>query len=109
MFKEQFQKVGTEVTKLSLALQAHLADESIPLDDRWDLFIETPSYLLKHVNCFSGSVLNIDLYDDYGIEKYQTITVVHLVECLEDHDDGKVREVKEYFLERGAGSFTYDW
>ena len=110
-------------------------DKSIPLDERWELFVKTPVHLKKNERhyvefaTFKEGGYDFQWYDDFYIERYETVNLVRVVEKVEKEmsyigqhgystrplfqsffdDDNKIIRLKEEILQRGIGSFTNDW
>jgi len=101
--------------ELKAELRTIIVDKSIPLEDRWNLFIE--SELGEHDGYYQeppGINWNKKtLYDDFNCDKYNTL---HVDIMLERALEGKMFETledeiafKEYFLENFIKSFQNDW
>jgi hypothetical protein len=115
-----------EKNRLSLhtALKEYFADTSIPLQDRWDLFEKTPSYLKAEHMTYYCSAIDEVLGEDavmyegevLNVERYQTVYAMDIVLALEDRamygDNkyyGKLNDLKEAILKENLYSYTYDW
>lgn len=97
-------------------LKKVVVDKSYPLNERWDLFIE--SNLGEHTNYyveFEGfEGINSDrYYDDFYIEKYETVQVKYLlkrgIEKQILDSDYKINMFKEDVLTEFIKSFEYNW
>lgn len=123
----------TEVRQVTERLEYYIQDTTVPLDSRWEVFSTTPSYFKNNEHWmpgFEGTVLeDISWYDEFGVEKYRTLSSVEFVdEWLADRmkadeedikwykDTGKVVPteedlvaIKEYILKNNIGTMTYDW
>ena len=99
---------------LSDSVKAIVQNREIPLDDRWDLFID--SDFGEESGCIVD-LESIDLENYYGdswINRYQTldfgIIIEHLTDDAEDAEDLKaIQNAKEEILQKFIKSFIYDW
>lgn len=116
---------------METGLKEYLQNESIPLDERWDVFVEASdagllAYLpwIWHPNFEKKLGLKeISWYDDFYVERYVDFDFTTMIERIEDEfkyneEDEKVivgitREmipvIKEEMLSTGARGFNYDW
>lgn len=111
---------------------AFIADTTVPLDERWEVFKEAPDEWKQHDSWihhfdfekqfFHGK---ISWCDDFYVEKYETVDMVGFIEeRLEDHFAGEYEEedeewetivlpciaaAKEEVLAKNLGSFKFDW
>lgn len=102
----------------------YIANKEIPLEDRWNVFAEAP-YEWKHHCSYiehfdveeklqNGSIC---WYDDFFIDRYQTVNLADFVEDLRgDNYDSEERwpeelisEFMEEVLDKNLGSFVNDW
>lgn len=94
-------------------LKNFVVDKSYPLNERWDLFIE--SDLGEHTNYYAEfEGINSDrYYDDFYIEKYETVQVKYLlkrgIEKQILDSDYKINMFKEDVLTQFIKSFEYSW
>lgn len=117
--------------------KAFIKDKKFPLDERWDLFkFACENNLFVNVD---SSVIhlktlernsNFSWYDDFNVEKYETVEFVYIVgrisdnleEILEDPDYSEdfrdiypiitreeLIELKEEILATGYSGFVFDW
>lgn len=91
----------------------YLKNKNLPLEDRWNLFVENKNlfpidnYIMHFKELDSN---NIDYYDDFGYEKYQLVPLVELIESLDDGwPDVNLNNLKEEILEKGYSGFIVDW
>ena len=99
-----------------------ITDKNIPLDERWNVFTKAPSFWQEHdlsVPSFSiEAEREINWYDDFNIEKRETVDLIDIIKQLEE--DIKrgfatgwtlelANQLKEDILKQNLGSFEYDW
>jgi hypothetical protein len=111
-----------------------ITDKTIPIDDRWKLFVSAPSELRGHkeyyytFSCFGG----FEWYDDYGAERHQTINMIDFVNEVQGDVDQYIQtcstddlvycfteklvkipnvvdKIKEELMQANIGSFVFDW
>ena len=96
--------------------EEYIKDTSIPLEERWEVWVEAPMALKGTDTCtstFKGlpeGYIGCDLA--FSVERYQTRSTLELVECVECKDNNLAIDIvalKEDILARNLGSFTYDW
>ena len=107
-FKNQEIRLISELKKL-------VKDKSIPLEDRWNEFIESG---LGEEDRFLLSLDCYDLDNFYAdCERYATYDVEdiidHIIDCEEELDNVEynnlLTEIKEEILDQFICSFVYDW
>ena len=105
-----FNKYKEELTK---KVKEYCQNKEYPLDDRWNLFIN--SNFGKHKEYYAEfEGIDSDRYfDDFYIEKYATVEVKYLLERgidkqILDSDD-QINTFKEDVLEQFIKSFIFDW
>lgn len=102
---------------------AALANEEIPLDERWEFYCSLPEYLLDH----RGGIWEPDVVDLSRIlvwaERGQVFTMADCVSDLEYNlwypieeseeepyfNAERILTLKQEILRTGLGSFTFDW
>jgi hypothetical protein len=88
-----------------------LQDTIIPLDERWETFIESglgsTDDWESEPPCLDGN--NKTLYDDFGCDKYETMTAKRYVDTCIEESFGNITEIKEYFLSNFMKSFVNNW
>lgn len=102
-------------------LIAAYQDKTKPLEERWALFEEcSAAGLLGKATYGDGFIDTLNrngtLYDDFYIERYQTVDYTDMYKRIledEDEEDEYPQEAidawREAVLASGKGSFTYDW
>ena len=83
-------------------------DKSIPLQERWELFIKSDLGDISQWASDCKVIRDIVDEDDLTYEKYST----HLYKDIIDEwaaDDKRKIEVQEYALKKFEKGFTYDW
>ena len=109
--------------KKGIDLLEKLSTSELPLDEKWK-FYKNLDESLAH-DCWVVHFDSIDdkftFYDDFNVDKYQTVGMVEIVEKVEEEqkDDSKWRNekmdlidldaLKEEILKMKLTSFTYDW
>lgn len=103
---------------------AFIKDKSVPLNERWETYLEAPREFLEHhfwvVHFDSEKLLEsgeISWYDDFGADRGVTVSGADIIDRMEDsiefEDDVYTPEIvaafKEEILQKGLGSFDYDW
>ncbi len=104
---------------------SYIQDKSIPMAERWEAFCEAPvdwkqqkSYV-EHFHV-ENKLKNreISWYDDFYIEKNETVVMGNIIERLEEEledfsSNGWTKEIieefKEEILSKNLGSFDWDW
>lgn len=105
----------------------YLTDTTIPLEQRWDDFVEYGE-ILPHEAAWGGNVKieilnrNLCLYDNFYIDRHQVGVYAHMWQRLHEleYDDSnliskynipqeKLDEWREAVLKSGYYSFVYDW
>jgi len=100
-------------------LQEYVKDTNIPLEDRWNLFVEAGKSGIIKEDLFYHKPDGIDwkvntLYDTFYIEKYESVKVDKLLEKSIENEiiiKGSKEEdlFKEYFLSNFVYSFKNNW
>jgi hypothetical protein len=130
--QEESRKLKERANQLRVDFKKIMSDKSIPLDDRWDMFIKAPSDLKGHQSyVWDSKILGRDFnwYTDYSCERHQEVDLIEFVENLEEdfnaiaegedaaymftekfEDTPEVVEaLKEEILADNIASFTFDW
>lgn len=117
--------------------KTYIKDKSIPLEERWDnfkfavenkIFVNINGWVI-HLKTLESS-RNFSWYDDFGVEKYETVKFERVVErvsdnleeILEDPDYSEdfrdnypiitreeLNQLKEEILATGYSGFVMDW
>jgi hypothetical protein len=117
--------------------KAFIKDQSISLEERWDLFkFACENSIFVNVNRWAKALKTLEAkpnftwYDYFYVEKYQTVHFTRIVETIESHlkdikeennpevcyeeiypittCEGLI-ELKEEILATGYSGFVYDW
>lgn len=93
-----------------------IKNKNISLEDRWNLFIQNKnlfpirSFLVYYPEIETN---DINYYDDFGYEKYQTIYVDELMNVIEEGNDSKfnldLNKLKEEIMVSRYSGFVFDW
>lgn len=91
-------------------------DTSVPLEERWGLFEKSSNLLPEDFyTVYLPEIEKNDLnyYDDFYYDRYQTVDMLDLLEKIEDDSEKfskiNVEALKEQILTSGYGSFKFDW
>jgi hypothetical protein len=103
----------------------YIKDVSIPLESRWEAFLEAPmdwkeqqSYVVNFQIERKLKSREISWYDDFYIEKNETVVMENIIERIEEDLDSfsengwnleLIQEFKEEILQKNIGSFDWDW
>ena len=105
-----FNKQKEELTQ---KVKSFCQNKEYSLDDRWNLFISSN---FCEPECWYAEFEGINsdrYYDDFNIEKYETVEVKYLLErgienqILDSND--KINAFKEDVLKQFIKSFIFDW
>ena len=114
-FKLERIEFNEQKIKLTAELKRLVKDESIPLEDRWDEFINSE---LGEEDRF---LLSLDCYDLDSFyadcERYATYDVEDIIDYIIDNEEeldnveynNLLTEIKEEILDQFICSFVYDW
>lgn len=99
-----------------------ITDKDIPLEKRWNTFKNAPYNWKYHdsylVHFAIERIINrkITWYDDFYIERHQTVDMCDVIEYIQESDRpicvdlaAHIDEFKEEILSINLGSFIYDW
>lgn len=111
---KQFKKIQSEFEQ---ELKAYCKDKSIPLDERWELFVESGMGEIGRWITKCKPMRKIIDHDKFYFEKYSTNRYANLLERLEDPEeyeyvglkDGWQNELKEYALDNFEAGWVHDW
>jgi hypothetical protein len=102
--------------KLEARVLSVASDKSIPLDERWNMFVASGMGRKERWLAHFSSLKNIedDLYNSY--DKRQTVRVKDLMEALRYHEFTSmherlhtIEEFQEEVLQLGISEFSYNW
>jgi len=115
------QKKIDEFNKLKASLIEEMklwcVDKSIPLEERWKVFIESDLAPIDRWYHHPDGVDwdKVELYNDFYCDRYQTMEASSFVELCQDKINDKedfecdLDKVKEYFLSEFISGFIHDW
>lgn len=119
---EEFEALKRSPNELHARYVDYIADQNVPLDDRWAVFCAAPSDWKVHegyIQHFDAEKLapggEISWYDDFFIEKYQTVDMVDWLSDIrycgngEDWTDEAINAFKDEVMQLNLGSFKFDW
>ena len=114
--------LNKSIAELKKEFETYIKDKSIPLEERWDLFVEAPDSLSEvtdWIQHFKIENFNErDMYED--LSKSQNVFAVDFVERAIDGftyenilSSAQIEEIsnalKEHFLSKNLKCFQYDW
>lgn len=126
-YVELVEKQAADLAKLIKLLQnSYLIDKTIPLDERWDAYLRIAPYLPINPwvtgNLIEESIKpkEVSLYDDFNIQRYQTVKYADQVEGMQDELEydaegstiwtkESVIKFQELVLASGVQGFIMDW
>jgi len=94
------------------------SDKRIPLDKRWENFLQAPDYLkskLSYCTSFEGLKDDFIMYDgEMHVERYETFDLGRLLDAVNDYRDDPAVVIdydafREDILSKNFGSSNYDW
>lgn len=114
--KKLLSESKSQVTK-NREVTSVTTDKLLPLEDRWNLYVEAVNsgYLFNEdLSYFIPPELekeNFCLYNNMGVEKYQTYYYENFTYYLIDAEisSEKVNTVKEQILQTGKSGWINDW
>jgi len=115
-----FAALTEELAKLKGAFSSYITNPSIPLDDRWKVFVMAPVYVSNHEDWevkfpnYESMNGEISWYDDFYRDRHTVVDTVDTAELIKERE-GRGEVVKgsydcfrEEVLEQNLKSFTYD-
>lgn len=118
---ETIVEFNKQIADLRVKFEAYIADQSIPLEDRWDAFVTAPQSLKDfdyYMPQFKSLPEDFIMYDGpIHMDRHQTMDtddLVDNVQVLKDcnyecYQGINIDALKEEILALNLGSFTYDW
>lgn len=118
--KELINKFVKDKDDFEKQLKNYFKDSSIPVTERWDVFVYANSTKVYHNiknwiwHCdIIEKTLKLDWYDDFYIEKYQQKSFTDIIECIEENDLIEdillIDKIKEEMLQSEYTGFVFDW
>lgn len=124
--------IDHQITRAKDAFEYFIKDKSLPLEVRWETFVETPSYLKNHSMWYYSFKCKEELnwYEDCGSERCSLVDLAEFITGLEEniewakeyaktegidyvneewYDEELIIKMKEEILTDNMGSFRYDW
>jgi hypothetical protein len=113
--------IDAQIAIAKEAILAFCKDTKNPLDERIKVFSSTPGNLTTHcswtitLKLFDRKHRPIEWYDDFGIDRYQTVNLRRFIESKDEHygtaewSDEKFKDFQEAVLACGYHSFSNDW
>lgn len=94
-------------------IRAYIMDETIPYEDRKEVWFETPDHLVSvgswviHLTDYEKKYEKISWYDDFGINRSQTVDLRYYIEF-----SGNTQKQDDFIkncMKLGYHSFYNDW
>lgn len=107
----RYAELQTEIGSLREQFARVMRDKTIPLDTRWQAFVDAPIYLKNHERWIWRSLV-IDFHKHFELQRYEVVKSVNIVDWCEDYEwytPELAVELKEEILLENLGSFTNDW
>jgi hypothetical protein len=103
-------KIENERVQFMGVFATYIKDKTISIDDRWDAFLEAPTYVKNMSFSYVPNWIEID----WVCDRYQRGETIHTDVFIEDmiEDDHKselIESMKEEILQSNLGCFCYDW
>lgn len=113
---EELSAVKQKLTVLKPQFEQLISDQTIALDDRWNLFVQAPVYI-KNQNPWIVDIKiagkEILWYDDFYVDRYVVVNMENTIESMtlypEKWTNEHINEMKEFILSKNLHSFTNDW
>lgn len=98
-----------------------MKDNSLPLEERWAIYVElssagllpNESYGDGFLHDLQGTHSELTQYDDFNNDRYQTVKFTDMYQTMlespENFEGCNIDGWREKVLEEGYGSFEYDW
>lgn len=112
---EKIKEIKAQLEALKIGFQKFIVDQSIPLDERWQAWVDAPADVKNHkgwIEHFTNLPEDFIMYDGpYHAERYETVKMLNLVERIEEAEYMSIdlNALKEEILSKNLASFTYDW
>ena len=120
--QKKIKALSKRIDKVKKEFEVYVKDKTIPLEERWNLFVEAPDSLSEvtdWIQHFKIENFNErDMYED--LSKSQNVFAVDFVERAIDGftyenilSSAQIEEIsnalKEHFLSKKLKCFQYDW
>lgn len=116
--KEKIKEFNKQKDTLYAEVKEYVQNTDLPLDDRWDVFVwsgfgDCSDWVVngfKPLDDHFGR--EVCWYDDFHIDKYQTLEMKDLVEFMEEREGSYpelIDALKEEILAKFLFSFVNDW
>lgn len=119
MITDEYKRLKNEITAALADVHRYINDDSVPLEDRWDVFVQVEKDLpTNQFFCRLPGIngISISLYDDLNIDRHSMIQFSELIDMIDDTEfsmyegyNDYINNLKEYIIREGFGSFIYDW
>lgn len=89
-------------------LRNYLKDESISLDERWEVFETIPKFILFSEECLRFNGLDKIFYSYW--DSYNKNEIIYVKDIVEEEKQYlNLLELKTEILQKGYASFIYNW
>lgn len=127
ILQECIDSTARKIKQTKADFKQSMVDDTIPLDERWSFFIESPAWLkdtsdfIEHFDCFKPyegehqrNLVEDDLYENVnrGSDISTDELEEHLRVLIEIHDDVTQETLvafKEEVLSKNIGYVCFDW
>ncbi len=103
---EQLNEAKAKFNSVIVEAQAYIRDKSLPIDQRWKVFVEIEgcleTYESGEFDLLDG--LCLAPYDDLCMERSQKLPLSWVLERIENSEG-----LKEQVMQSGYGSYLNDW
>lgn len=106
--KEKVEQFIASRDTLKKELIKFCKDESVPLQERWEIFVKADLGDMSRWTTNCKPINDIMEVDEMEFEKYSSQTYADIIGDWEDDDKRKI-EVQKYALSEFEKGFTHDW
>ena len=120
---ENIEQLKYQVARIKTVVDSYLANTNEPVDERWQLYQELPSFLRNHEDTQQRFLVRSDgtFEEIYQIWDFNRNEVIDVFSFLEDYqeeiikynDEHEIRIsatlTREHILSKNLGSFENDW
>ena len=120
--KNKIDALNKQISKVKKEFEAYIKDTSIPLEERWNLFVEAPDSLSEMTDWVQHfKIENFNEREMYeNLSRNESVLAVDFVQQAIDGftyenvlSSVQIEEVlnalKEHFLSKNLKCFQYDW
>lgn len=106
---EKVKLLSEKIDNLKKEVFEYLKNNSIPLDERWETYLNLP-FQKNQGYYFHSTTINIDDYTS-TLNRYQTYSGEDIVEYFNDQETNQddLKKLKEEILQSGYTHWKLDW